>query len=59
MIFRFRLDPETELLFNAVLAAFNDGKMTKAKLAKMCFDQGLEKMAKSVRVNDVIDAEVD
>jgi hypothetical protein len=59
MIFKFKLDRETELLFNATLAVFNDGKMTKTKLAKLCFNQGLERISKSVQVNHIVDAEVD
>ena len=58
MILRFKLDAETELLFNATLAAFNDGKMTKPKLAKMCFSDGLERVAKTVQVDQVVDVEV-
>lgn len=52
------LDTKRELLFEAIRKEMNDPsavidmKMTEERLARMCFDQGLERVAKAVGVKE-------
>lgn len=49
-----RLDEQTTALFDITHNGFTEGMMSQEKLARMCFDQGLNQISKTV-LNTMID----